>query len=263
MKINLDFIESHLRSLFEESLVRVLPGEHTQFNLIDKLLAVINQNLKETGEGTMIAPDRFVIAIPQNELSNWQQHQDLLEKILVELNTFGTSNGINFPSQPTIHLETLPEGVECRIDIRCAFSPAAPALPDTAAMDHPQDELTPPDVPQNAFLVIGGKTNFPLIGPVINIGRHSENDLVLDDQYVSRHHAQIRAINKRYVVFDVGSTGGIFINGKQIAQATLHPGDVISMGIINLIYVQDSTSENPTSAVQIENDDKPFGDPHS
>jgi pSer/pThr/pTyr-binding forkhead associated (FHA) protein len=129
-------------------------------------------------------------------------------------------------------------------------------------MEQGQDDLSPPVIPRNAFLIVGGKTNFPLDTPIINIGRHSDNDLVLADDYVSRHHAQIRAINKRYVVFDVGSTGGIFINGKQITQATLHPGDVLRMGMVNLIYVQDSTSENPTSVVDVENDNPPFGDSH-
>ncbi len=262
MKINFDYIESHLRSLFEETLIRVFPGERAHFSLIDELIKVINKNLKETAEGSIIAPDRFIIAVSKDDLSNWQTHHDLLDRILAELNAMGLSNGFQFFSPPKIQLTTLAEASDKSIEISGEFSLAEPTLPDTAAMDQPQDEFSPPVIPQNAFVVVGGKTNFPLCNPVINIGRHSDNDLVLDDEYISRHHAQIRAINNRFVVFDVGSTGGIFINGKQVSQATLHPGDVLRMGTVNLIYIQDSTSENPTSAVQIENDDQPFGDPH-
>jgi pSer/pThr/pTyr-binding forkhead associated (FHA) protein len=120
-----------------------------------------------------------------------------------------------------------------------------------------------PKIPQNAFLVIAGKTNFPLTKAVVNIGRHSDNDLILEDQYISRHHAQLRAIDNRYVIFDVGSTGGIFLNNKQISRATLHPGDVLRIGMVNLIYSQDTTAEQPTSAVPVETDDQPFGDSHA
>lgn len=86
---------------------------------------------------------------------------------------------------------------------------------------------------------------------------------MLDDLYVSRHHAQIRAINKHYVVFDVGSTGGILLNGKKVSQATLRPGDVLKIGTINLIYIEDVTSEQATTAVLIEPEDPPFGDNHA
>ena len=44
----------------------------------------------------------------------------------------------------------------------------------------------------------------PLIKPVVNIGRHSESDLVIEDLHVSRHHAQLRAISQHYVIFDTG-----------------------------------------------------------
>jgi pSer/pThr/pTyr-binding forkhead associated (FHA) protein len=74
----------------------------------------------------------------------------------------------------------------------------------------------------------------------------------MEDQYISRHHVQLRAINQRYVIFDVGSTGGILLNGKPITQATLHPGDVIRIGMTHLIYVQDTTGDLPTSALSLD-----------
>ncbi len=262
MKINLDYIESQLRSLFEEALIWVLPGEQAHVNLIDELLNIIDQNLNETPEGSLIAPDKFTIAVRPEEISNWQTHQELLDDIAAEMKRLSEANAFHFISPPSITVASLPVDVEDEIDISGTFSEVEPTLPDTAAMEQHQDDLSPSVIPRNAFLVVGGKTNFPLITAVINIGRHSDNDLVLADDYVSRHHAQIRAINSRYVVFDVGSTGGIFINGKQITQATLHPGDVLRMGTINLIYIQDTTSENPTSVVNIEHDNPPFGDPH-
>jgi hypothetical protein len=41
------------------------------------------------------------------------------------------------------------------------------------------------------------------------------------------------------------------LNGKSISQATLQAGDVLRIGTLNLIYIQDSTSANPTSAMPV------------
>ena len=263
MKLNLDLIEAHLRALFEDGLYKLTNSEDSQFVIIGQLSQVIQANLIENQKGVVYAPDRFTFLIPEGQMSVWQTQQDILDQITVKLLSLGRMDGFHFLTQPQIEVEPLPEGQGDEIGIQATFSSPITDLPDTAAMEQPEAAPSLTQLPANAFLVVGGRSNFPLEVPVINIGRHSDNDLVLDDPYVSRHHAQIRAINKHYVVFDVGSTGGILLNGKPVTQATLHPGDVLKIGTVNLIYIQDATSEQSTTAILIESDDPPFGDNHS
>ena len=85
--------------------------------------------------------------------------------------------------------------------------------------DVPEDLQPKPDddiatVPEDAFVIVDGIRVIPLTQPVVNIGRRVENTLVIDDPRVSRTHAQLRAINGRYIIFDLNSTGGTFINGE-------------------------------------------------
>jgi pSer/pThr/pTyr-binding forkhead associated (FHA) protein len=82
-------------------------------------------------------------------------------------------------------------------------------------------------IPENAFLIVEGVKVFPLTTSVINIGRRLDNQLVIDDPRVSRNHAQLRSIKGRFVVFDLNSTGGTFVNGQRTSQSVLYPGDVI------------------------------------
>lgn len=261
MKLNLELIEEHLRSLFEDALYKLTNSPQGQFNLIEQLSATIQANLVETNKGVAYAPDRYQFLIPAGQMPDWNAQQDLLNQIAYELQSLGRAYNFNFLTSPEIHLAALPEG-QSSLVIRAEYSSPVADLPDTAAMAQPQPAIPLPAIPANAFLVVGGRSNFPLEKPLINIGRHSDNDLALDDPYVSRHHAQLRAINRRYVVFDVGSTAGILLNGKKITQATLRPGDVLRIGTVNLIYIQDTTSEQPTSAFYVDSDDPPFGDPH-
>ncbi|HEY2981795.1 MAG TPA: FHA domain-containing protein [Anaerolineales bacterium] len=100
----------------------------------------------------------------------------------------------------------------------------------------PDDDIT--TIPEEAFLIIDSVKVFPLTESVINIGRRLGNTLVIDDNRVSRAHAQLRAINGRYVLFDLDSSGGTFINGRKTTQAIVYPGDVISLAGVDLIYGQ-------------------------
>ena len=117
-----------------------------------------------------------------------------------------------------------------------------PELPNDA-QEKPEDDTT--TVPEEAFLVVDGVKVYPLTETIINIGRRLGNTLVIDDTRVSRLHAQLRAINGRYVLFDLESSGGTFINGRKVTQAVVYPGDVISLAGVDLIYGQKNPPPRP------------------
>ena len=100
-------------------------------------------------------------------------------------------------------------------------------------------------IPEDAFVIIDGIRVIPLNQTIVNIGRRIENTLVVDDPRVSRTHAQLRAINGRYIIFDLNSTGGTLVNGKRVNQSVLYPGDVISLAGAELIYGQKNPPPRP------------------
>lgn len=60
------------------------------------------------------------------------------------------------------------------------------------------------------------------------IGRSAENDVVLDDSFLSAEHARLSWNGRGWVVEDLGSTNGTFVNGKQVRHAVaVKPGDTI------------------------------------
>ncbi len=113
----------------------------------------------------------------------------------------------------------------------------------------------PVRIPEDAFVIVDGIKVIPLNQPLIRIGRRLENNLVLDDPRVSRTHAELRAINGRYVLFDLNSTGGTYVNGVKITQSVVYPGDVISLAGVNLVYGQ----KNPPPRPDLK-DTSPLGD---
>ena len=76
-----------------------------------------------------------------------------------------------------------------------------------------------------------------LARPVVQIGRMTGNDLVLDDPQVSRHHAVVRWSPTGYEIEDLGSINGIQVDGQRIQGKTLlAPGQSISIGATDLIF---------------------------
>lgn len=104
-----------------------------------------------------------------------------------------------------------------------------------------------------AFIVLENHV-FSLNREVTLIGRRLTNHLVFDDRRVSRMHAQIRFINNQYLVVDLNSTGGTFVNGKKIFQTVLNSGDKISLAGISFTFIQDNSElENDTEEYTLPN----------
>jgi pSer/pThr/pTyr-binding forkhead associated (FHA) protein len=105
----------------------------------------------------------------------------------------------------------------------------------TAPFDKP--DASPPDG-EDAFLIVNGVDLFPIRLGVVSIGRRIDNALVLNDPRVSRAHAELRCFRGRFVIFDMGSSGGTYINGKRITHSVVYDGDIISLAGVHLIFRQ-------------------------
>ncbi|MEZ4367246.1 MAG: sigma 54-interacting transcriptional regulator [Kofleriaceae bacterium] len=71
-------------------------------------------------------------------------------------------------------------------------------------------------------------------GDVVRVGKAADNDVVLDDEMVSRAHFEIVRDAKGYLVRDLGSTNGTFLDEAEIKEAYVHPGCVVAAGGVEL-----------------------------
>ncbi len=72
--------------------------------------------------------------------------------------------------------------------------------------------------------------------PSIRIGRREGNDIRIDNLAVSGNHAKIQKVDGAYIIVDLKSTNGTFVNRKKIVQAKLHHMDEITIGKHTLIF---------------------------
>jgi pSer/pThr/pTyr-binding forkhead associated (FHA) protein len=64
----------------------------------------------------------------------------------------------------------------------------------------------------------------------ISIGRTADNELQIEEDWMSRRHATLRLGADATIVEDCGSTNGVFVNGRRIRRELLHDGDEIAFG---------------------------------
>jgi hypothetical protein len=91
---------------------------------------------------------------------------------------------------------------------------------------------------RQALLVGGGRRNV-LSGSRVVIGRSREADVVIQDPNVSRRHAEVRREDGAWQIVDLGSTNGIKVNGRRVANAPLRPGDQVTIGVTDLTFELD------------------------
>lgn len=80
-------------------------------------------------------------------------------------------------------------------------------------------------------------SRFLLDSDLTLVGRHPDSDIFLDDVTVSRRHAEFYRQGGRFVVRDVGSLNGTYVNRERIEEAELHEGDEVQVGKFRLVFL--------------------------
>ncbi|MBI2758426.1 MAG: DUF3662 domain-containing protein [Chloroflexi bacterium] len=245
--MNLEELEARLQELIEVRLVNALPGQKPENLIVQKFSEALQASYLIQKDGTRLAPNIFTIIVSPASLARWQDSR--LQDTLVEiLKLLSLEKGLGFSTPPGI---TFAEDTSLQPDeFKLIASRRIDKMEDTNNMqiDAENGNAENDAMPENAFLIIEGIKVFPLKHPVVNIGRRLDNTLVIDDPRVSRNHAQLRSIKGRFVIFDLNSTGGTFVNGQRASQSVLYPGDVISLAGVALIFGQDNPPPRPDLA---------------
>jgi pSer/pThr/pTyr-binding forkhead associated (FHA) protein len=154
--------------------------------------------------------------------------------------------------QPERHPAAVPEPRQAAVPVPQAAVPVPQAAVPQAAV--PQAQVPQAQVPQAQAQAVqasgpateqlrtsgpGDQASFGRLsnvyeptGNVVTIGRETTNDVVLaDDPRASRRHAELRlGSDGSWVLKDLGSHNGTFLNGERVSQGTLSDGDIVALG---------------------------------
>jgi pSer/pThr/pTyr-binding forkhead associated (FHA) protein len=233
----LDEFESRLQSLLEVQLLKHLPGYKIEDGIAQQLATAMHSHLEEKA-GVTYAPNLYGIIAHPSTLTHWHARPRLLKELADAIYIAGKASGFVFSIKPKV--TAIPDINMSTDELHVVASFSDDSVAETQGIS--VGNLSDPAaglVPSNAFLIVDGTQIVPLNRSVINIGRRLDNHVVIDNPRVSRAHAQLRIVKDQFVIFDLNSSGGTFVNGQRVNQSALSPGDVISLAGISLIFGQD------------------------
>ena len=246
--LKLDQLEAKIQKLVEDQLAGILPGLKLEDRVIQRLATAVRENIVQQKDDRAIAPNQFTLIVATDTSPMWKE-QSTIDALKNIITTASRDVGLKFVTQPTVNITTDDtfSAEEIKVVAAHRLEPVGDTQGMQTSMGNEENEEAD-NIPENAFLIVEGVKVHALTESVVNIGRRLENQLVIDDPRVSRNHAQLRAIKGRFVLFDLNSTGGTFVNGQRTSQTVLYPGDVISLAGVALIFGQDNPPPRPDLA---------------
>lgn len=241
MTLQINEIEKRLESLVEVYITKYLPAPAFQGRVTQRLSEALQGYMTSHGPGSASRlPHEFTLVVHPSALGQWNRDAQLLNGLRKILQLIIDELGTNVEVTPSVTLTTDPLiGID-DLQVRL-LKDANVAETQDVKENNDADESTPL---KPAFMIVGGNKVFSIHSAVTNIGRRADNHLAVDDPRISRYHAQIRYVRGRFIIFDLNSTGGTYVNGQRINQSVLYAGDVISLAGLQIVFGQDSLPPN-------------------
>jgi hypothetical protein len=229
-------LEARMESLVEGTLARLFAGRVHPRDVAVQLTRALEDSLLG-GSPAM----RYTVRLnPGDAQALLGDQPRLAETLAEELVNVARDASLTLPAKPEIIIlpdaSLKPRSVTVTADAAGDFNPA-----QTQGLTPPTPRPAPPA--PKAFLILEGERTVPLSQPIVSLGRRLDNHIILDDPRVSRAHAQLRLRFGRYVIYDLGSTGGTYVNGERVQECILKPGDVITLAGVPVIYGEDEDVE--------------------
>ena len=227
------YFETLVQRLLEDTFYRVF-GEWSLAREVAMAMTRAVEDGAQGAQGEVAARYRLVLCPEDYErmAAQWNDLAPRLARFLVEV---AEQADLPLSGRPSVELsvDEMARPGTVRVEARRVNASAGTTQTHRPVFNDIQEQLQALD----AFLIVDGRRHVPLDKALITIGRRVDNDVIIDSPVVSRQHAHLRWRHGRFVLYDVGSRGGVAVNGEPCQECVLQPGDLITLANrISIIY---------------------------
>ncbi|MCA9912942.1 MAG: DUF3662 domain-containing protein [Anaerolineae bacterium] len=242
-------LEAHLEQLVEGAFAHIFGKTIRAQDIVLELARSLQANIRPSKSNRPEAPDSYTIFLHPDAHQTLLQQQPALPEVLSEyVVELAEQAGCKLVNTPVVVIQPDATITNPQFIIQAEHSGrqrSTTALMERVALGN--DHLRP----NNPQLVINGERSIQLESNLINIGRSRDNEIILDDSTVSRHHLQLRLRQGRYILFDTQSHSGTFVNNVAVKQHTLQNSDVIRVGGTQIVYLEDTLLGETTGIIPV------------
>ncbi len=211
-------IEQKLEKLVEGTFTRVFPSSVKPIELGKRIRRVLEDKKTIGVQGQIIIPNRYVISLSLKDLENIESIQESIQRE-ISSSIRDHANDENYHFQGTLTVEILSNSSlkTGSIEVDGLFEENKGGFPPGSLID------------ENGKRLI-------ITEQKLSIGRDTKSTMQVVDVEVSRNHAEIRLLNTSFVLIDLQSTNGTFVNGQRVQEHTLQNFDQIKIGSTILLF---------------------------
>ena len=219
----LDRLERAFERIVEGSMagvfrLRVQPAE------IGRQLERAMLERRVTSVGTTLAPNLYQVRLHPDDAETFSGWEDALcREMETWLAEVAYARGLATIGVIRVQIAREPAVARRSVQVRARFG-------DTPATDVAAVAARPKQRQLRLLPARSGLPEVALSAGAVTFGRADDNDVVLLDPEVSRHHARVECTDKICTVIDLGSTNGTWVNGDEVQQSPLVPGDELQIG---------------------------------
>jgi FhaA, N-terminal domain/FHA domain len=201
---------------------------------------------RRSERGRTVAPDRFRILLQPDDLASLLRRNPAPEPGLREsAHAYARQRGWLLRERPlvTLHPSTAVARGDTVVVATLSNEGSAAAAPGTGGSPSLETTAVLPVAPVGDVALIVSSHGRPdrrigLAGAVLRIGRAVDNEVVLQDERVSRHHGLITVAHGSLVYRDLASANGSYLRGEPVSEVALGPGDELTLGSTSLRVVR-------------------------
>lgn len=187
------------------------------------------QNGDRDGDGAL-SPNYVITLHPDDDAKITAFRPALLDELHQAVIHHAAIEGYKLSGKVDIKIDTAESVKRGSCTVAVGSQPAS-ELPPPTSIPSARAESPATIDSAKAFIVLGNGERIPLTGELAIVGRQSDCQILLDDNNVSRIHAEIRRTKEGWVVTDRGSTNGSMVNGQKVTEGRLLVnGDTVAFG---------------------------------
>jgi hypothetical protein len=237
-------LERLLSALVEGTVERILVRQVQPVQIARRLETAMEQQALAGVDGLM-APNDYAVRLDPTTYDRFVGVRARLEDDLARHLAGAAASRRLRPLQPIVVRLHRDEALPARtLDVAATFREEAAAVPGQPAAERTMVmpvTATRPGI-RPALLQVEGPGGLArtveLRDDACSIGRAADNDLVLTEPAISRHHAAIHRDGGRFYIEDSGSVNGVLVNGKRVQRARLRDGDRLLIGTTPIVFRQ-------------------------
>lgn len=206
-------LEQRVGGLIEGLFSRAFRGRVHPMEIADRLVREI-EDQRTFSVSTVYVPNEFIVRLHPEDLAYLRPLEEALRREIEQyVQQYVEQRGYALVGRPRLILAEAERGHPGSFNV------------ESLMVERPPEAL---------LIGLTGPvagTKFRVEQDCVRLGRAPENDLVIEDHNLSRFHAQIIRQKEGFVVVDLGSTNGTYVNGQKVSQAALRDGDEIAVGL--------------------------------